>query len=329
MPSKTKTAAVALALILGGASSSLAQQKGKYVPGQAGLNAGLIPDPGFTYGNMTLNYSASQLNNSAGNALSGLSGVYGFWANENFFYYVPKFKILGGHFAPFVILPFANGSLTASGPLGIPAFGINAGGAGLADIWVQPINIGWNFSRVSFSVGDGFIAPTGRYSSAPGTTNNVGSGYWGNDLVSGTTFYLTKNKGTTANLFTDWEVHGQKQGTNFTPGQTFTAEWGIGQMFPLGRQGHTFFQIGVVGYDQWQVSSNGGTTQQGIPGKLLPFYSSHAIGVQSNLVVPAKGLYFYFKYEPEYLAKATTQGRTFVFGGSWNLRFPKEQAPKP
>ncbi len=329
MHSKTKTAAVALAFILGAGSSLLAQQKGQYVPGQAGLNAGLIPDPGFAYGNMTLNYSASQLNNSSANAVLGISGTYGFWANENFFSYVPHFKVLGGHFAPLVILPFANGSLTAAGPLGIAPFGINAGGAGLADIWVQPINIGWHFNRVDFSAGDGFVAPTGRYSSAPGTTNNIGSGYWGNDVTTGTTIYLTKNKGTTANLFTDWEVHGQKQGTKFTPGQTFTDEWGIGQVFPLGRQGHTFFQVGVVGYDQWQVSGNGGSTQQGIPGRLVPFYSCHAIGVQSNLIVPAKGLYFYFKYEPEYLARATTQGRTFVFGGSWNLRFPKEQAPKP
>ena len=26
----------------------LAQQKGQYVPGQYGLNAGVVPDPGFT-----------------------------------------------------------------------------------------------------------------------------------------------------------------------------------------------------------------------------------------------------------------------------------------
>ena len=221
MHSKTKTAAVALAFILAAGSSLLAQQKGQYVPGQAGLNAGLIPDPEFAYGNTTLNYSASQLNNSSANAVSGISGTYGFWANENFFSYVPHFKVLGGHFAPLVILPFANGSLTAAGPLGIAPFGINAGGAGLADMWVQPINIGWHFSRVDFSAGDGFVAPTGRYGSAPGTTNNVGSGYWGNDVTTGTTIYLTKNKGTTAILFTDWEVHGQKQGTNFTPGNLY------------------------------------------------------------------------------------------------------------
>jgi hypothetical protein len=54
MPIKTKTAAVVLAFILGAGSSLLAQQKGQYVPGQAGLNAGIIPDPGFAYGNMTL-----------------------------------------------------------------------------------------------------------------------------------------------------------------------------------------------------------------------------------------------------------------------------------
>jgi hypothetical protein len=307
----------------------LAQQKGQYVPGQYGLNAGVVPDPGFTYANITINYSASQLNNSSAKAVPGITGDYGFWATENILFYVPKAKFLGAHFAPYVVLPFANGSLTASGPLGVAPFGINAGGTGFADMWVEPVNLAWHFSRADFNVGYGFVAPTGRYSSAPGTTNNVGSGYWGNNVTSGTTVYLTKNKGTTANLFTDWEVHGQKQGTNLTPGQAFTMEWGFGQVIPLDRQFHTLFQFGVVGYDQWQVSYNRGTTPLGLPARLVPFYSVHAVGLQANLIVPAKGLTFTFKYEPEYSAKARPQGRTLVFSGVWNLRFPKEQAPKP
>lgn len=61
----------------------------------------------------------------------------------------------------------------------------------------------------------------------------MGSGYWGNDITTGTTFYITKNKGTSANLFTDWETHGTKTGTNITPGKTFTDEWGLGQILPL------------------------------------------------------------------------------------------------
>jgi hypothetical protein len=37
-----------------------AQQKGQYVPGQWGLNAGVIPAPGITYANQVLNHSASR-----------------------------------------------------------------------------------------------------------------------------------------------------------------------------------------------------------------------------------------------------------------------------
>ena len=36
-----------------------------------------------------------------------------------------------------------------------------------------------------------------------------------------------------ANLATLWEIHGQKKGTNITPGQTFAMEWGLGQVIPL------------------------------------------------------------------------------------------------
>jgi hypothetical protein len=309
---------------------ALAQQKGQYVPGQFGLNSGVIPAPGFTYANITVNYSADQLNNSSGDSIPGIRGTYGFWLTENVFYYVPNSKVLGGYFAPFVIVPLANGSLVADGPLGLPQFGINAGGEGLADMWVQPINFGWHFNRANFTAGYAFVAPTGRFTAR--ATNNVGSGYWGNHFVTGSTVHLTKNKGTSASLFTDWEFHQRKQGTNETPGQTFTIEWGLGQVLPLDKQFHKLFQFGVIGYDQWQVSSNSGTIPVGpivVQTSSLPFYSVHAIGLQTNFILPAKGLSFFFKYEPEYLAKARPQGRTFVFGGSWTLRIPRQQASLP
>ena len=61
---------------------------------------------------------------------------------------------------------------------------------------------------MDFNAGYAFVAPTGRYTQ--GASNNVGSGYWGNVITSGTTFYITKNKTTTANLTTAWEIHGEK-----------------------------------------------------------------------------------------------------------------------
>jgi hypothetical protein len=321
---------------LGFASSALAQQKGQWVPGQFGLNAGVIPDPGVTYANLALNYSASQLNGPNGNSVPGINGTYSFWVDENIFYYVPKHKFLGGYFMPYVLLNYANGELVAN----ITGTNLNTGGggSGFADMYVQPVNLGWRLKRADVNVGYAFSAPTGRYTA--GASNNVGSGYWGNNITSGTTFYITKDKGTSADLATDWEVHGQRQTASTpsgqfsekTPGQAFTDEWGVGQILPLKKDFSRLLQLGLVGYDQWQVSSNGGTViVAGIPlnASTIPYYSVHGIGFQSNFILPAKDLSAFFKYFDEYLAKARPQGRTIVFGFAWTLRIPKAKAPTP
>ena len=312
----------------------LAQQKGQWVPGQFGLNAGVIPDPGITYANLALNYSASQLNDSNGNKLlQNVTGTYSFWVDENIIYIVPSHKILGGYFVPYIDLNVANGSLVAD--LVGTNLGANGGAAGFADLYVQPINMGWHFGkRVDFNAGYSFVAPTGRYT--PGASDNVGSGYWGNDITSGTTLYITKNQGTTANLTTDWEIHGQKtvasalsgQLSNITPGQAFTDEWGIGQVLPLKKDQSQLAQLGLVAYDQWQVTANGGNylvLGRPVPASLAPYYSVHAIGVQANYINPGKNVLLFFKYYDEYSAKARVEGRTFAFGGSWTFKIPKEK----
>ena len=324
MSSKSRLGMFTLAIIVVVfALPLLGQQKGQWVPGQFGLNAGVIPDPGITYANLALNYSASQLNDSNGNRiLQNVTGTYSFWVDENIFYYVPKYKFLGGYFAPFVSVNLANGSLVAA--LAGTNLSGNGGSEGLADTFVEPVNLGWHLKRADVSAGYAFIAPTGRFTS--GASDNVGSGYWGHHITSGTTFYITKNKGTSANLFTDWEIHGKKSGTNLTPGQAFTMEWGLGQALPLKKDLSRLLQLGLIGYDQWQVSNNGGTISLGpipVPASRIPYYSVHAIGFQSNFVLPAKGLVFFFKYEDEYKAKARPEGRTIVFGGSFTLRIPK------
>jgi hypothetical protein len=322
--------AVLACVLLGGASSALAQQKGQWVPGQFGLNAGVIPDPGVTYANLALSYSASQLNNAAGNKFPGINGTYSFWVDENIIYYVPKHKFLGGYFMPYITLSYANGELVAN--ITGTSLSTGGGGSGFADMFVEPLNLGWHLrKRVDFNAGYGFTAPTGRFTE--GASNNVGSGYWGNDITSGTTLYITKNQGTTANLATVWEIHGEKSGTNITPGQAFTMEWGVGQILPLKKDLSMLAQLGLVGYDQWQVAHSSGTLFVAgvlpVPESLIPFYSVHAIGVQANFILPAKGLSAFFKYYDEYRALARPEGRTIVFGFSWTLRIPKPQPATP
>jgi hypothetical protein len=139
-------AAGLLIFILCGAVSSLsAQQKGQWLPGQFGLNAGVIPDSGITYANLAVNYSASQLNGPNGNSIPGVTGTYSFWVDENVIYYVPKHKILGGCFMPYVALNWANGELVANLSLNGNTLNGGGGGSGFADMYVQPLNIGWHF----------------------------------------------------------------------------------------------------------------------------------------------------------------------------------------
>ena len=303
-----------IAFVLSVAFPSSAQQKGQYVPGQYGLNAGatLLPPPGFTFANLDLNYSADTLKNSNAVAVP-VAGTYSFWLVENAFFYAPHKKILGGQFTSMAMVNLANGSLTAD----IPAsnLGVSGGGEGLTDTWVQPVNLGWHLSRVDTWVGYAFVAPTGAFS--PGSSSNNGSGYWGNNFCTGTTFYATKNKATQLNLATNWEFHGTKRGTNIIPGQAFTMEWGIGQIVPLKKDLSRLAQLGVIGYDQWQVSANQGPTRD------FPYYSMHAIGLQTDFILPRTGFAAFFKYLPEYLVKASTQGRTFVFGFSWTVHDPR------
>jgi hypothetical protein len=331
MSQRIRLESLALALLVVICATPLfSQQKGQWVPGQFGLNAGVSPDPGITYANLALNYSASQLNGPNGNSFSRITGTYSFWVDENILYYVPKHKVLGGYFMPYIALNYASGSLVADIP-DVPGASLSGGGSGFADTYVQPVNLGWHLGkRVDFNAGYAFVAPTGRFTA--GASNNVGSGYWGNDITSGTTFYITKSKGTSANLFTAWEIHGKKSGTNITPGQAFTAEWGIGQVLPLKKDLSRLLQVGLVGYDQWQVSSNSGTTTVAgvpVPQSLVPYYSVHAIGFQSNFILPKKDFVAFFKYYGEYRALARVQGRTIVFGLSYTLKIPKQQAAKP
>ena len=87
-------------------------------------------------------------------------------------------------------------------------------------------------------------------------------------------------------------------------------------------------QLGVIGYDQWQVSNNGGFITPNVPASAVPYYSVHAIGFQTNFLLPPKAFSFFFKFEDEYRAFARPEGRTIVFGGTYTLRIPKPAPPK-
>ena len=290
-----------LSIVASGAA--FGQQKGQYILGTNGLNAGIVPPPGFSYANRSTVYWADRLRGPDG-AIVPVSGTFDMVLNQNFFVYTSKFKLLGGTFGATFDLVLANASLTA------PVIGVATGGVGVTDSYVQPFTLGYHFNRADVTVAFGFFAPTGRFTPDQNARNNIGSGYWGYMPSVASTIYLTRNKETTLSIFSGYEFHGKKRYTNITPGQTLNFEWGFGQSLPVRK---SFLQVGAVGYGQWQTSMDGGSVPTAIRDAR---YAVGAIGPQVTFIVPKWNFNIFARYEPEFGASARVEGNTLTIGAA-------------
>jgi hypothetical protein len=204
---------------------------------------------------------------------------------------------LGGpKFSVAVNPTIANNSLTSDtqGTLG--------GGGGFADLYVQPIILGWKKQRAEIRAIYGFLAPTGRF--IAGGSNNVGNGYWVNAPSAGETFYLTKNKATAVSAFEMYEFHGTQWGTHTHPGETFNLDYSLTQIIPLSAD--LRLQLGLVGYESAQTTDKTGpniTQAQG-----AAHYRVNALGFALNMMLPNRKVTLGTKLFKEFENRSTYQG---------------------
>src|SRR5690349_7520385 len=160
-----------LASLVVATAPAFAQDKGLYVPGQFGLDAGVLPDPGITYDAVGLTYASDSMRGRKGEELP-TTGRDAYWIQQNIVTFVSPVALFGGRLASTIVVPFANGSVT------VPNFATGTLPYGIGDLFVQPLAIGWRlFARVDLTAGYAFVAPTGSYASS--SRANVGAGYWG------------------------------------------------------------------------------------------------------------------------------------------------------
>ena len=164
--------------------------------------------------------------------------------------------------------------------------------------------------------GYGFYAPVGKYSTETmrtptGTVNvpasdNIGLGYWTQQLQAGAAWYPWTNKATAVTAVLTWEYNSQQEGTGITYGQNLWLNWGISQYLPLTKDQKLLLEVGPAGYYEWQVSSDTGgtsnpnsrTSVSGIGGQIGLTY------VPWNLILNFRGMY-------EYAAEERVQGSSF------------------
>jgi hypothetical protein len=286
----------------------MAQLNGENLKGDFGLSAGSQAPPGVWTGFMYYRYHIDQINDRNGTKLS-LNGDTSVSAGIGLVNAVTKKKFLGANYGFLVALPVLNYQLET------PHFVSNPS-AGVGDIYVQPLQLGWQTKKADLIAGYGFFAPTGRYTAGAG--NNTGFGMWSHELSAGTTVYFDRKKEWNAATLAALEFHTDKRGTNGThAGSLLTLEGGMGKKFLMGG-----INTGLVYYAQWKLTDDRFGTV--VPTLLVHGRnSSAALGPEFTMALASKkkgkvyGLAT-FRYYKEVYARTTTKGNSLLF----SLIFP-------
>jgi hypothetical protein len=112
-----------------------------------------------------------------------------------------------------------------------------------------------------------------------------------------------------------YEIHTTQQGTQIHPGDTLNLDYSLTHVLPL--RGDLNLQVGLVGYEQWQLTDK---TGPGVtPIQSSSHYRINALGFGSSLILPARNVSVGVKYFKEFEDRSTYQGYSFQITAS--LRF--------
>lgn len=269
-------AAVALTALAG------AHAEGHYVPGIEGIQAASVPPPGLYYLGYMANYNAEQFKSpGSSNALPGENKATIF-ALANRLAWISGTKVLGADYGMEAIVPLQSTSLT------VKAAGLSDTQSGFGDVYLGPLVLGWHGANWDAVGAAGFWLKSAD-SSSPAS---AGKGYSGTMLTGGATYYFDADKTLSGSALLRYEFNDSKSG-GFKPGDQVSLEWGVAKM--LGK-----VQVGLVGYDQMQVSNDSGT------GASSDKSERHAIGAEVVLPLMASGVVLKAAAYQEYKAQAGT-----------------------
>ena len=292
-----------LGCLLISSQSAGAQIRGVYPLGMSAVNAGVTPEPGFSYANQLLFYSRDESKGPDGEPVA--TGNNSVILAMHSFVWVAAREVLGGaRFSMSATLPLSNNSLTSDNA------GAISGGGGLADSYYQPFILGWTRPRMSIRAVYGFLAPTGEYSAD--SNSNVGSGYWTHVLSSGQTWRLTADGATSVSTFQMYEFHTRQQETGVKPGDTLDFDYSI--MRTVSWTEDVSLQFGLAGYHQWQTTHK--QTAAGTAAQPDSRYAVNAVGFAAAVAWPKRGVALGFKYLDEFLNRSTFQGFSTQISGS-------------
>jgi hypothetical protein len=109
-----------------------------------------------------------------------------------------------------------------------------------------------------------------------------------------------------------YEIHTTQQDTQIHPGDTLNLDYSLTHVLSLQRDLN--LQLGLVGYEQWQLTNKTGPDVT--PAQSSAHYRVNALGFGSSLILPARKVSVGVKYFKEFEDRSTLQGYSFQITAS-------------
>jgi hypothetical protein len=293
------------------ASPVFGQIRGVYSPASTLTSGGTLPDPGVSVSDLFWTNTSDTLKGPQGNPLA-LQTVVTVSNNTVTIAYVPSRTILHAHLEFVVALQSMADSFVLRDPLP-GGTALTGGGAGLANVNILPLNLGWHTARIDVQTGHSVYAPAGHF--VPGAPSNTSTGFWTHSWQSGFTWHVTKNKNTQVSMYDVYLWNTVQEGTGIRAGQNNSVDYSLSQKFALAADGRWSLQVGAAGYGQWQTTENRGQT----PARESLKYRVYAGGGTLTITTPFKGLFASGSLLREYGARNTLEGHTATLSAGFSF----------
>ncbi|WP_353234612.1 transporter [Diaphorobacter ruginosibacter] len=277
------TSIAALALTLAGIlSAGGARADGHYVPGVEGIQAASVPPPGMYYLGYLINYDIGSFRAPGSSTRLPGHNTGTVTALANRVVWISGHRLLGADYGMEAIVPVIRTSLTVN------AAGISDSRSGVGDIYVGPLVLGWHGQQWDA------VAAAGMWLDTASTSHpaSAGKGFKSAMLTGGATWYFDAARSISGSALVRFERNGHNS-AGLRPGSQVTMEWGLARNFGA-------VQAGLVGYSQWQVSSDSGA---GTGGQRS---SRHAAGAELVYPIPGAGMFLKAAAYKEARARAGT-----------------------
>jgi hypothetical protein len=309
-----------------------ASEIGHYSPGLMSIRDFVIPPPGYFGVIYSYAYASDQLNDREGHKIGQvtigrgpLSTTVDVDVDLDVYVVVPAFmwssnwKVLGARYAAYASVPLSNTSIAASLATATgTGRSTEESNVGMADVFVQPLWLGWTKAHLDAALGYGFYAPVGRYDTETVTlphigditaeaTDNIGLGFWTHQLQGAGSWYPWADKRMAVVGALTWEIHGKKKDFDLTPGQNLALNWGVSEYLPLRKDQSLLLELGPAGYDSWQVTDDSGNAAQ----SAAVHDNVHGVGAQIGTIYTPWNVVLNFRYMYEYTATDRFQGQSF------------------